>query len=94
MDSMTESLVSNARKLSDAAWRGTHPLEVLEMVGPMTAVLSMVQVDAVRDARTDGASWEAIGEAMGTTRQGAWNFARRWLDQRLPLEQPDRDLNP
>ncbi|WP_448624861.1 hypothetical protein [Geodermatophilus sp. URMC 64] len=36
---------------------------------------------AVRTARARGASWAAIGSALGTTRQSAWEAHRRWIDQ-------------
>ncbi|NYJ06790.1 hypothetical protein [Petropleomorpha daqingensis] len=34
----------------------------------------------VRSARTAGASWAAIGRALGTTRQSAWEAHQRWID--------------
>ncbi|MBB3082804.1 hypothetical protein [Geodermatophilus sabuli] len=34
----------------------------------------------VRTARTAGASWAEIGQALGTTRQSAWEAHRRWID--------------
>ena len=36
---------------------------------------------AVRTARARGASWAAIGTALGTTRQSASEAHRRWIDQ-------------
>ena len=35
---------------------------------------------AVRTARGTGASWAEIGQALGTTRQSAWEAHRRWID--------------
>jgi hypothetical protein len=34
----------------------------------------------VRTARAAGASWAEIGQALGTTRQSAWEAHRRWID--------------
>jgi hypothetical protein len=34
----------------------------------------------VRSARTAGASWAAIGRALGTTKQSAWEAHARWID--------------
>ncbi len=34
----------------------------------------------VRTARAAGASWADIGQALGTTRQSAWEAHRRWID--------------
>ena len=33
-----------------------------------------------RTARGAGASWADIGQALGTTRQSAWETHRRWID--------------
>jgi len=35
---------------------------------------------AVRTARATGASWAQIGEALGTSRQSAWEAHTRWID--------------
>ena len=34
----------------------------------------------VRTARTAGASWAEIGQALGTSRQAAWEAHQRWID--------------
>ena len=34
----------------------------------------------VRTARAAGASWSDIGQALGTSRQAAWEAHRRWID--------------
>jgi len=34
----------------------------------------------VRTARAAGCSWAEIGEALGTTRQAAWEAHQRWID--------------
>jgi hypothetical protein len=35
---------------------------------------------SVRSARAAGASWTAIGRALGTTKQAAWEAHTRWID--------------
>ena len=35
---------------------------------------------SVRSARSAGASWAEIGQALGTTRQSAWEAHQRWID--------------
>ncbi len=35
----------------------------------------------VRSARAAGASWSQIGEALGTSKQSAWEAHSRWIDQ-------------
>ena len=34
----------------------------------------------VRAARQAGASWSAIGQSLGTTKQAAWEAHTRWID--------------
>jgi hypothetical protein len=34
----------------------------------------------VRTARSAGASWSEIGQALGTSRQAAWETHQRWID--------------
>jgi len=34
----------------------------------------------VRSARVAGASWADIGQALGTTRQSAWEAHQRWIE--------------
>ena len=34
----------------------------------------------VRTARAAGASWTEIGQALGTSRQAAWEAHQRWID--------------
>ncbi|GAA3982633.1 hypothetical protein GCM10023085_76060 [Actinomadura viridis] len=36
---------------------------------------------SVRTARAAGASWSQIGQAMGTSKQTAWETHHRWIDQ-------------
>jgi hypothetical protein len=36
---------------------------------------------AVRSARAAGASWAQIGEAMGTSKQAAWEAHQRWIEE-------------
>ena len=35
---------------------------------------------SVRNARAAGASWTAIGRALGTTKQAAWEAHTRWIE--------------
>jgi hypothetical protein len=35
---------------------------------------------SVRNARAAGASWAAIGHALGTSKQAAWEAHARWID--------------
>lgn len=48
------------------------PMEVIRLAGTYQRYLFEVQDKAVRAARAQGRTWEEIGEAVGTTRQAAW----------------------
>ena len=49
----------------------------------------------VRAARAAGASWSQIGEAIGTSKQSAWEAHTRWIDGQAAAQQrcgePDED---
>ena len=48
------------------------PLEVIRLAGTYQRYLFEIQDRAVKAARKQGRTWEEIGEAIGTTRQAAW----------------------
>ncbi|MBX6391478.1 MAG: helix-turn-helix domain-containing protein [Frankia sp.] len=50
---------------------------------------------AVRTARAAGASWSQIGQALGTSKQTAWEVHNRWLEsQEQEATAPDPDNWP
>lgn len=66
-------------ELTEAWRRATDPVD------PMAALTSVAEVRAelvrweaalARQALADGASWARIGEALGTSRQAAWERLR------------------
>jgi hypothetical protein len=38
----------------------------------------------VRTARAAGASWAQVGDAIGVSKQSAWEAHARWLEEQLP----------
>jgi hypothetical protein len=48
------------------------PMAVIRLAGTYQRYLFEVQDKAVRAARSQGRTWEEIGDAVGTTRQAAW----------------------
>ncbi|MFC5061159.1 hypothetical protein [Actinomycetospora atypica] len=46
----------------------------------------------VRSARRAGASWAAIGQALGTTRQAAWEAHNRWIEAQVDRRDEVRGL--
>ena len=43
----------------------------------------------VRSARTAGASWSEIGQALSTSKQSAWESHTRWIDQQAAHHRDD-----
>ncbi|WP_229715827.1 hypothetical protein [Mangrovihabitans endophyticus] len=64
----------------------THD-ETLELLALSEVVVRKIghgRQTMVHTARTAGASWTEIGDALGTTKQSAWESHRRWSDRRSP----------
>ena len=55
-------------------------LELLALGEVITRKAGQGRQLTVRTARGAGASWADIGQALGTTRQSAWEAHRRWID--------------
>ena len=54
-----------------------EPLEVARMAYAFERYFDVVKTEAVRAARKSGRSWDEVGDAIGTTRQSAWERYRR-----------------
>ena len=63
-----------------------EPLRALREIVAIEHQLEDLRIDCVRRARDGGASWEAIAEVLGVSRQSAWQlYTTRFrieLDQR------------
>ena len=55
-------------------------LDALSANAALVARLNSERWLVMRAARDAGASWDQIGAALGTSRQSAWEFLRRKLD--------------
>ena len=55
----------------DGDWK-SDPLKLLDGLGHGTRSLERWQRKAVKAAREQGVTWEAIGSACGISRQAAW----------------------
>ena len=51
-------------------------LAALARVAPLRDALSRWEASLARDALANGASWTTIGDALGTSRQAAWERLR------------------
>ncbi len=52
----------------------SNPLEALRELAHGEAELGRLRRASMSAARADGATWEQIGEALGMTRQSAWEY--------------------
>jgi hypothetical protein len=51
---------------------GLHPLEGIREARGVERALDKVLRDQVRRARDAGCSWTEVGDALGTSKQAAW----------------------
>ena len=76
--------IADAERLSAA--------EVLELLALGEAVARKAGYGrqlTVRTARAAGASWTAIGRALGTSKQSAWETHARWIDDQADQHRTD-----
>jgi hypothetical protein len=67
--------VAGAERLSAA-----EVLELLALGEVIARKAGYGRQQSVRNARATGASWTAIGRALGTSKQAAWEAHTRWID--------------
>lgn len=60
------------------------PLDALRANAELVDALTSQRWIAMKAAREQGASWEQIGQALGVSRQSAWEFLRRKLVEHQP----------
>jgi hypothetical protein len=52
--------------------RDANPLEVLQAASQFQRYFDAVQGEAAKAARGEGSTWDEIGQALGVSRQAAW----------------------
>ncbi len=72
-------------KVIDTDALPADPIEALRELSRVDNELDGLRRDRVESARRAGVSWERIGEALGMSRQSAWEYYTR--DARQALEQ-------
>jgi len=72
-------------KVIDTDALPADPIEALRELSRVDSELESMRRDRVEAARRAGVSWEQIGEALGMSRQSAWEYYNR--DARQALEQ-------
>ena len=81
------------------ALSAAEALELLALTDVVARKAGYGRQLTVRSARAAGASWSEIGQALGTTKQSAWEAHQRWLEaaedsasRRRQLEAREADL--
>ncbi|MET9268520.1 hypothetical protein [Kribbella sp. NPDC003557] len=68
-----------ARALADLP--GVSGLEALRASRRVVELLTGARWHMIRQAREEGSSWSQVGTALGMSKQAAYDFYRRKLDQ-------------
>lgn len=61
----------------------TNPLDALRELTHREGVLDELRRERIMAARAAGASWEQVGEALGMSRQSAWEYFSAETRERL-----------
>jgi len=70
-----------------------EPLDALREVSRSEVQLDALRWNQVALARDAGASWAAIGEALGVSRQSAWEYFTRRVSSELAANVENSDLS-
>jgi hypothetical protein len=73
----------------DAATGTGDSLEALAAVPAFRDALSQWEAGLARDALANGASWTTIGDALGTSRQAAWERLRPGIAALIEADRRD-----
>ncbi len=81
-ESLAGSAVDDAPDVGDG--ERLTPEEMLELLALGEVIARKAGYGrqlTIRSARAAGASWSAIGRALGTSKQAAWEAHTRWIDE-------------
>jgi hypothetical protein len=70
---------------------GVSGLQALEASRRVVELLSGARWHMIRQAREEGSSWTQVGNALGMSKQAAYDFYRRKLDQQDEPIEPRSD---
>ena len=77
---MREALAAMAEDDQAPALTAAETLELLALSEVVIRKAGYGRQAMVRSARMAGASWTQIGQALGTSKQAAWEAHTRWID--------------
>ena len=80
-------------KVIDVDSLPADPLEALRELSRADVELEALRRERVEAARSQGATWDQIGESLGMSRQSAWEFYTRGTRQVLDESAAGSDLD-
>jgi MoxR-like ATPase len=69
------------------------PLDALRALARFDTELSKLRFDTIEAARCAGATWDQVGEALGMSRQAAWEHYTRSIRARLAASTSTSELS-
>jgi len=69
------------------------PLEALRANAELVQLLTARRWSVIQEAREQGASWTEVGEALGVSRQAAWEFYQRAINGQEQNSIPWHDVD-
>lgn len=84
---MREALAAMAEDDHAPALTATETLELLALSEVVIRKAGYGRQAMVRSARLAGASWTQIGQALGTSKQSAWEAHNRWISDQARQHQ-------
>lgn len=73
---------------------GVTGLEALRASRRVVELLTSARWHMMRQAREEGSSWSQVGDALGVSKQAAYDFYRRNLDQQDASPDPETPSSP
>lgn len=80
-------------KVIDVESLPADPLEALREISRADVELEALRRERVEAARSQGATWDEIGESLGMSRQSAWEYYTRETRRVLDVSAAGSDLD-
>ncbi|MGQ7296710.1 hypothetical protein [Quadrisphaera sp. KR29] len=82
-DALRRQEIADSAGVDTALGDPTSALELLALSEVLVRKAGYGRQLTIRAARAAGASWAQIGQALGVSRQSAWEGHQRWIDEQV-----------
>lgn len=82
-DALRRQEIADAAGVDRALGDPSSALELLALSEVLVRKAGYGRQLTIRSARAAGASWAQIGEALGVSKQSAWEGHQRWIDEQV-----------